>query len=132
VVRDLLRKKLEEVSKWSPSSDPLLLKESQAFLSAFEWTKTREDLESRLIEVTVSQSLANISSVTEVPRLFRRTNREVPTKHSEYVNGILEPIQSLRKDMGNQNQAEGNLLQRVGQQALNRYNTDLISCHEHG
>lgn len=92
------------------------------FLSLFAWNTTREAVEAKLIESTVTQSAAFISSVNEVPRLFRRTNRDAPTKPSEYVTGILQPIQTFHSRVKDAKQ--GDLLERigpkVGQQILNR------------
>jgi len=92
------------------------------FLSMFNWEETKAGLEDRLTELTVAQSLSHVSAVNEVPRLFRRTNREVPTKPSDYVHSILQPIQTLRQSMKNAKQ--GDLLERVGpkvgQQVTNR------------
>jgi len=96
-------------------------------LSMFNWKGTKEGLEARLVDLTVTESTPFISSVNEVPRLFRRTNREVPTKHSEYVNSILKPIQVLHRSLKEAKQ--GDLLERVGskvgQQILHRYKVQM-------
>ena len=123
-IPEFLSENLNEVLKFTnfPSTFPASLdefqKERQRFISTFEWSQTKEELEAKLIEVTAGQSMAHISLVTEVPRLFRRTNRETPTKHSEYVNGMLNPIEALVKEMGSAKDQK--VIERVGQQVLNR------------
>ena len=69
---------------------------AQAFTREFGWDETRRMIEEHVVKITVEKSVSSMSSVTEVPRLFRRTNRDVPTKHSEYVDAVLGPLQSLK------------------------------------
>jgi len=75
------------------------------FLVQFRWEEARRSIESYLIEVTVSQSSSHVSAVTEVPRLYRRTNRDVPTKHLEYVEAIIAPVVSIKNDVINAHQS---------------------------
>lgn len=66
------------------------------FFKEFQWQGARDYVENRVVQLTVSQCSASISLVTEVPRLYRRTNRDLPTKHGDYVEGILQPISALK------------------------------------
>lgn len=46
-----------------------------------------------IIEDITTQSCVHLKLVSDTPRLYRRTNREVPTKASMYVAGLFKPIQ---------------------------------------
>nr|CAG4640736.1 EOG090X03KZ [Eulimnadia texana] len=43
-----------------------------------------------------SQCCVHLRNVTDIPRLFRRTNREAPTKSCQYVNQLLAPLDHFR------------------------------------
>ncbi|KAM4043447.1 conserved oligomeric Golgi complex subunit 2 [Anomaloglossus baeobatrachus] len=45
--------------------------------------------------------VAYFKSALEVPRLYRRTNKEVPTKASSYVDNALKPLFQLQLEYGN-------------------------------
>ncbi|KAG8583183.1 hypothetical protein GDO81_008309 [Engystomops pustulosus] len=45
--------------------------------------------------------LIYFKSALEVPRLYRRTNKEIPTKPSSYVESALKPLFQLQHDYGN-------------------------------
>ncbi|XP_040285369.1 conserved oligomeric Golgi complex subunit 2 isoform X2 [Bufo bufo] len=54
------------------------------------------------ISVDLGEScLVYFRSVLEVPRLYRRTNKEVPTKASPYVDSALKPLCQLQQEYGN-------------------------------
>nr|CAD7198055.1 unnamed protein product [Timema douglasi] len=44
-----------------------------------------------------SQSLSQLRQVNDIPRLFRRTNRDIPTKPCPYVGAVLAPPLSFHK-----------------------------------
>lgn len=92
--RQLLAEKMENELKMSAS-------QQETFLKDFSWLLLKQEMERKLVETTVSASIVSISSVNEVPRLFRRTNRGVPTKRSDYVENILAPIAALKTDVLN-------------------------------
>lgn len=42
-----------------------------------------------IVKVLVSESVIHLKQVNDIPRLFRRTNRETPTKPCDYVGQVL-------------------------------------------
>lgn len=53
------------------------------------------------ISVDLGEScLVYFKSALEVPRLYRRTNKEVPTKASSYVDNALKPLYQLQHEFG--------------------------------
>jgi hypothetical protein len=61
--------------------------------------------------------------VTEVPRLYRRTNRDVPSKHLDYVEAVLSPIASIKNDIYNAHQSDlwDRIGSKIGGQVMQRY-----------
>nr|CAD7429608.1 unnamed protein product [Timema monikensis] len=66
--------------------------------------ESKQQLSSRLPIVTQfilgevsSQSLSQLRQVNDIPRLFRRTNRDIPTKPCPYVAAVLAPPLSFHK-----------------------------------
>nr|CAD7568870.1 unnamed protein product [Timema californicum] len=66
--------------------------------------ESKQQLLSRLPIVTQfilgevsSQSLSQLRQVNDIPRLFRRTNRDIPTKPCPYVGAVLAPPLSFHK-----------------------------------
>ncbi|CAG2066388.1 unnamed protein product [Timema podura] len=66
--------------------------------------ESKQQLLSRLPIVTQfilgevsSQSLSQLRQVNDIPRLFRRTNRDIPTKPCLYVAAVLAPPLSFHK-----------------------------------
>lgn len=49
----------------------------------------------RIIAEIVVNSLISIKLISDIPRLYRKTNREIPSKPCAYVDQILEPIKSF-------------------------------------
>ncbi|KAK2169643.1 hypothetical protein LSH36_8g08045 [Paralvinella palmiformis] len=48
-------------------------------------------------EIT-SQCSGSLKTVNDIPRLYRRTNREVPSKPSTYVSSCVKPVRTFLKD----------------------------------
>ena len=42
-----------------------------------------------IVKVIVSESVVHLRQVSDIPRLFRRTNRETPTKPCDYIGNVL-------------------------------------------
>lgn len=55
-------------------------------------------LNNRIIQDLSESSFAYLKSALEVPRLYRRTNKEVPTKASPYVDSALKPFYRLQNE----------------------------------
>nr|CAG4651699.1 EOG090X03KZ [Triops cancriformis] len=45
-----------------------------------------------IVENIEKECFVHLRSITDIPRLFRRTNREVPTQAAMYVGSLLQPI----------------------------------------
>lgn len=64
--------------------------------------KHQRTIESQIVQKLMEVCLKSIKNVQDIPRLFRKTNRDVPTKHSPYVDQIVQPIEDfLRKNSTN-------------------------------
>ncbi|XP_036320586.1 conserved oligomeric Golgi complex subunit 2 isoform X1 [Rhagoletis pomonella] len=51
-----------------------------------------------LVDILVFESgIENVRQVKDLPRLYRKTNREIPSKPSAYVDQILRPLKSFQK-----------------------------------
>lgn len=59
-------------------------------------------ISARLVSDVAKACCIQLKMVPDIPRLYRRTNREVPSKPSSYVQQILLPLATL-KDVGSQN-----------------------------
>lgn len=57
--------------------------------------KHRSTIENQIVQKLMSACLKSIKNVQDIPRLFRKTNREVPTKHLPYVDQIVSPIEDF-------------------------------------
>jgi len=97
------------------------------FLEDFQWNNTKNCIESNLVDAVVGQSSSNLAAVNEVPRLYRRTNRETPTKQLEYVEAIILPITSIKNDIFNAHQRDlwEKIDTKIGNQILQRYKTQV-------
>lgn len=123
IVQQLLSEKLatQLCSDQDSEGSSLVIKLPPAlsnFFQDFRWQQSREMVETRLIQITISQSSSSISQVSEVPRLYRRTNRELPSKHGDYVETILEPVNSLKSVIESSHQGE--LWENIGFQIANQ------------
>lgn len=53
-------------------------------------------IQSMLVERMIAEcGLENLRQVNDLPRLYRKTNREVPTRCSTYVDQVLAPLKSF-------------------------------------
>ncbi|XP_054927704.1 conserved oligomeric Golgi complex subunit 2 isoform X2 [Dermacentor andersoni] len=59
-------------------------------------------ISARLVSDVTKACCVQLKMVPDIPRLYRRTNREVPSKPSSYVQQILLPLATL-KDQSSQN-----------------------------
>ncbi|KAJ8308390.1 hypothetical protein KUTeg_013264 [Tegillarca granosa] len=58
--------------------------------------KIKENLprfQAHVVEEIILQCSAHLRQVNDIPRLYRRTNREVPSKPSTYISSLLKPLQ---------------------------------------
>lgn len=99
------------------------------FMSQFPWISTKQAIDDQLKEIVLSQMIIHITSVNEVPRLFRRTNRDIPTTHSDYVGTMLLPLQTFNSIIISQydsNHKLSNVIGDIGTKLCHRLG---ISCN---
>lgn len=64
------------------------------------------DMERIIINEVITTSLQYIKQINDIPRLYRKTNREVPTKHGQYIESIMfncnEFQQNYERFVGNE------------------------------
>uniref|UniRef100_UPI00398EE0A7 conserved oligomeric Golgi complex subunit 2 n=1 Tax=Pristiophorus japonicus TaxID=55135 RepID=UPI00398EE0A7 len=59
---------------------------------------SRPALSDRIVEELSEACFSYLKNASEVPRLYRRTNKEVPTKASLYVENALKPLHHLQSE----------------------------------
>lgn len=90
----------------------------RCFSDAIDAMKANESL--ALAEVgreLLERSQVGIKQVTDIPRLYRKTNREMPTKPSPYVEEMAGPVSEFKRKYG----------QLMDQQHLNEAITSVLS-----
>lgn len=87
------------------------LEDSQSALSAHV-----PALSSRIVQDLSESCFGYLKSALEVPRLYRRTNKEVPSTASSYVDSALKPLYQLQSGHGDKVQPA--VMQRWLQEAL--------------
>ncbi|XP_072827071.1 conserved oligomeric Golgi complex subunit 2 isoform X2 [Vicugna pacos] len=88
---ETIKPKLEMIGFKNFSSISAALEDSQLALSA-----CLPALSSRIIQDLSESCFSYLKSALEVPRLYRRTNKEVPTTASSYVDSALKPLHQLQ------------------------------------
>lgn len=53
-------------------------------------------IEQAIVKELVGTSAKNIAHIGDIPRLYRKTNREVPNKQCSYVEQMLEPLRAFQ------------------------------------
>ncbi|XP_025946490.1 conserved oligomeric Golgi complex subunit 2 [Apteryx rowi] len=92
-ILEMIKPKLEMIGFKNVSCIAGALEDSKASLSACMPT-----LNNRIIQDLSESSFAYLKSALEVPRLYRRTNKDVPTKASPYVDSALKPFYRLENE----------------------------------
>ncbi|XP_011769935.1 conserved oligomeric Golgi complex subunit 2 isoform X3 [Macaca nemestrina] len=88
---EIIKPKLEMIGFKNFSSITAALEDSQSSLSACV-----PSLSSKIIQDLSDSCFSFLKSALEVPRLYRRTNKEVPTTASSYVDSALKPLFQLQ------------------------------------
>ncbi|XP_074844761.1 conserved oligomeric Golgi complex subunit 2 isoform X2 [Carettochelys insculpta] len=90
---EIIRPKLEMIGFKNVSCITGALEDSQASLSA-----SLPTLNNKIIQDLSESCFSYMKSALEVPRHYRRTNKEVPTKASPYVDSALKPFYRLQNE----------------------------------
>ncbi|XP_059119813.1 conserved oligomeric Golgi complex subunit 2 isoform X2 [Peromyscus eremicus] len=93
---EIVKPKLEMIGFKNFSSISAALEDSQSSLSAH-----MPALSSRIVQDLSESCFSYLKSALEVPRLYRRTNKEVPSTASSYVDSALKPFYQLQHGHGN-------------------------------
>ncbi|XP_033264828.1 conserved oligomeric Golgi complex subunit 2 isoform X7 [Orcinus orca] len=88
---ETIRPKLEVIGFKNFSSISAALEDSRLSLSACV-----PALSDRVTQDLSESCFSHLKSALEVPRLYRRTNKEVPTTASSYVDSALKPLHQLQ------------------------------------
>lgn len=72
-----------------------------------------------VIKKVSQECVTNLEPAHTIPRLYRRTNKEVPRQPSSYVNNVLKPLESLRGNLPQQYKQEW--IHRIVQTITDRY-----------
>ncbi len=56
------------------------------------------NISSLMVDHVTEQCLPTLKQVSDIPRLYRRTNREVPSRPCAYVSATLSPVSAFRKE----------------------------------
>lgn len=75
-------------------------------------------IEKALIDTLTIESIENIQQVNDLPRLYRKTNREIPSRSSSYVEQMLKPVKVFQEGLGNK--LDSNIIQRILEQVFVR------------
>lgn len=79
----------------------------RCFTDALDLLKANENLAlSQVAKLLFEQSEVGIRQVTDIPRLYRKTNRELPTKPCPYVEEIIGPVMGYKKVHGEHMEAQ--------------------------
>ncbi|EDL11770.1 component of oligomeric golgi complex 2 [Mus musculus] len=92
---ETVKQKLEMIGFKNFSSISAALEDSQSALSAHV-----PALSSRIVQDLSESCFSYLKSALEVPRLYRRTNKEVPSTASSYVDSALKPLYQLQSGHG--------------------------------
>lgn len=78
-----------------------------------------------LINYHLNKMKDDLKNVSDIPRLYRKTNRSVPQQASSYVKDAFKEIEILSKMLQNEEKQEGNqrILLKLLQSATNEYNS---------
>lgn len=116
---------IEELITQKLSENPMLKNRFEAGKVKNCFNSPRQSLEEhqRTIEKQIVQrlmgtSLKSIKNVQDIPRLFRKTNRDVPAKHLPYVEQIVQPIDDFLKKHSKNYQQE--IVRRVLKEMFNQ------------
>lgn len=108
---ETIKPKLEMIGFKNFSSVSAALADSQLSLSACV-----PPLSSRIVRDLSESCFSYLKSALEVPRLYRRTNKEVPTTASSYVDSALKPFYQLQS--GHKDKLKQALMQQWLEDAL--------------
>lgn len=83
------------------------------------------DIQKSLIDnLILSCGPENVKQVNDLPRLYRKTNREVPTRSSSYVEQMLKPLKSFSEEY--ECKLDAKVMKKVLQSVLNKITSEYV------
>lgn len=90
-----------------PETQPHANTLTQNYLESCELLSVkRGKIENRIVQEILNKSASNIKQVNDIPRLYRKTNREIPSKPCAYVDQMLDPSRQFKQQYANNIDAE--------------------------
>ncbi|XP_058129216.1 conserved oligomeric Golgi complex subunit 2 [Anopheles ziemanni] len=77
----------------------------------------RSQLQRVIVQELIASSLPQLRQVSDIPRLYRKTNRELPSRCCPYVEQVLAPTDTFRKTYGT----------TIGEDAMREFLTGVYS-----
>lgn len=108
---EIVKLKMETIGLKNFSSISAAIEDSKKSLS-----DCIPPLSERIIQGLSDSCFSYLKSALEVPRLYRRTNKEVPTTASSYVDSALKPFYQLQR--GHKNKLKQVIIQQWLESAL--------------
>lgn len=78
----------------------------------------QRSIENQIVQKLMAVCIKSIRNVQDIPRLFRKTNREVPVKHLPYVDQLIQPIEGFVKTNTKNYQPE--VVKKILKETLNQ------------
>ena len=78
----------------------------------------QKSIETQIVAKLMTTCIKSIKNVQDIPRLFRKTNRDVPAKHLPYVDQIIQPIEEFLKTSSSNYQPE--VVRRILKETFNQ------------
>ena len=60
----------------------------------------REKVLQQAVGLLKDQSAVHLENITDIPRLYRRTNRVTPSTHCSYIDNAFQPLISFKVSYG--------------------------------
>nr|XP_020042417.1 conserved oligomeric Golgi complex subunit 2 isoform X2 [Castor canadensis] len=108
---EIIKQKLKMIGFENFSSISAALEDSKSALSACV-----PAVSNKIVQALSESCFSCLKSAQEVPRLYRRTNKEVPTTASSYVDSALRPLHQLQS--GHKDKLKPAVMQQWLQRAL--------------
>ncbi|XP_020042417.2 conserved oligomeric Golgi complex subunit 2 isoform X3 [Castor canadensis] len=108
---EIIKQKLKMIGFENFSSISAALEDSKSALSACV-----PAVSDKIVQALSESCFSCLKSAQEVPRLYRRTNKEVPTTASSYVDSALRPLHQLQS--GHKDKLKPAVMQQWLQRAL--------------
>lgn len=61
--------------------------------------ETKESIKERIVDELFSSYNAHLKQVSDIPRLYRKTNRSVPTRPGTYIDVVASSVEQFQKSV---------------------------------